>query len=424
MAQAGEAPSAGPGRSPSPSSSPSPSPPPPPGSPPGPSALPTVLMWVRAWVRPVPAALSPDPGEPDRPLPLRLQLSVDPDGAPDPGRFRLALRRPGPGPRPELEWPLESLTYTARGPREHVLQPPGPLGPLSVTFAEAQEAQRWWTVVSSSAREARRAAADAPPPAAPEADSPWTPGDLAERGGGPSPGEEGGPGGRAEGPGGDPAPPAAAEKLAAELARAIARGDEGAAVRAAAALAQRHVPLCVRLRETCFPAGTISLQVGVEDASSSAHITLSVHAHDTVATLQQQVFEEYGFPPRVQRWVIGRCLCVAERSLGSYGVRRDGDQAFLYLLSNPEAGSAPHPGPAADPSPAPLPAGPGGSSWGPDGSGPPGGKMAIEEISRLLSRELRLPGGFAPTAPSQTLGPRPISSGSLDDFIHLSSEFC
>lgn len=51
--------------------------------------------------------------------------------------------------------------------------------------------------------------------------------------------------------------------------------------------------------------------------------------------LWPQVFSEFGFPPAVQRWVIGQCLCVPERSLASYGVRRDGDPAFLYLLSAP-----------------------------------------------------------------------------------------
>ncbi|MEQ2212974.1 RanBP-type and C3HC4-type zinc finger-containing protein 1, partial [Xenoophorus captivus] len=45
------------------------------------------------------------------------------------------------------------------------------------------------------------------------------------------------------------------------------------------------------------------------------------------------MFLEYGFHPRVQRWVIGQCLCAELRSLASYGVRQDGDTAFLYLLS-------------------------------------------------------------------------------------------
>lgn len=46
-----------------------------------------------------------------------------------------------------------------------------------------------------------------------------------------------------------------------------------------------------------------------------------------------QVFQDYGFHPLVQRWIIGQCLCVDERTVSSYGIRRDGDTAFLYLLS-------------------------------------------------------------------------------------------
>uniref|UniRef100_A0A8C8B6J4 RanBP-type and C3HC4-type zinc finger-containing protein 1 n=1 Tax=Otus sunia TaxID=257818 RepID=A0A8C8B6J4_9STRI len=76
-----------------------------------------------------------------------------------------------------------------------------------------------------------------------------------------------------------------------------------------------------------------SMKVGVEDATSSASITLRVRAHTTIATLKQQVFQDYGFHPLVQRWIIGQCLCVDERTVSSYGIRRDGDVAFLYLLS-------------------------------------------------------------------------------------------
>lgn len=53
--------------------------------------------------------------------------------------------------------------------------------------------------------------------------------------------------------------------------------------------------------------------------------------------LPPQMFLEYGFHPRVQRWVIGQCLCTDQRSLASYGVRQDGDTAFLYLLSARQA---------------------------------------------------------------------------------------
>lgn len=124
-------------------------------------------------------------------------------------------------------------------------------------------------------------------------------------------------------------------ELAGRLARAIEGGDEKGAAQAAAVLAQHHVALNVQLQEACFPPGPIRLQVTVEDAASSAHVSLQVHPHCTIAALQEQVLKELGFPPAVQRWVIGRCLCAPEYSLASYGVRQDGDPAFLYLLSAP-----------------------------------------------------------------------------------------
>lgn len=51
-----------------------------------------------------------------------------------------------------------------------------------------------------------------------------------------------------------------------------------------------------------------------------------------------QVFQDYKFHPSVQRWIIGQCLCVDERTVSSYGIRKDGDTAFLYLLSVKQAG--------------------------------------------------------------------------------------
>lgn len=53
--------------------------------------------------------------------------------------------------------------------------------------------------------------------------------------------------------------------------------------------------------------------------------------------LPSKVFTDYGFHPRVQRWVIGQSLCSDHRSLASYGVQRDGDTAFLYLVSARQA---------------------------------------------------------------------------------------
>ncbi|NXT59042.1 HOIL1 protein, partial [Pluvianellus socialis] len=58
-----------------------------------------------------------------------------------------------------------------------------------------------------------------------------------------------------------------------------------------------------------------SMNVGVEDATSSTSITVRVRAHTTIATLKQQIFQDYGFHPLVQRWIIGQCLCVDERTV-------------------------------------------------------------------------------------------------------------
>ncbi|XP_020850909.1 sharpin [Phascolarctos cinereus] len=371
----------------------------------------------------------------------RLQLSAE---ASRPGHFRLELQGSGSPPGEGFQWPLESVACTSRSPCELELQPPkegsGP-GVLTLCFRDTQDAQRW-SALLERARDpalggsavASPASAPAPgilppsistPPPASEAESLWSPQDFSEK-----------------------------EELANRLTQAICGGDEQGAAQAAAALAQRQVPLSILLQESCFPSGPIRVQVTVEDAASSAHISLRVHPHSTIAALQEQVFKEYGFPPRVQRWVIGRCLCVPERSLASYGVQRDGDPAFLYLLSGP----------------------PGPHSARPPGRGLEASKKSNGEISSLLAQQPGLPQASspAPTNPSGCLqvgwscpsctfinvpgrpgcemcsteqpvfrSPQPEASaqqppkitrrgedvtippsiGSLDAFLHLSSEF-
>ncbi|NXC09770.1 HOIL1 protein, partial [Orthonyx spaldingii] len=59
-----------------------------------------------------------------------------------------------------------------------------------------------------------------------------------------------------------------------------------------------------------------SMPVVVEDATSSASITLRVRPQVTIGTLKEQVFREYGFHPLAQRWIIGQSLCSDGRSLG------------------------------------------------------------------------------------------------------------
>ncbi|XP_023603658.1 sharpin isoform X2 [Myotis lucifugus] len=240
----------------------------------------TVLLTVHAAVRPLAAG-------PDAEAQLRrLQLSADPER---PGRFRLELLGAGPG-AVGLEWPLESVSYTVRGPSQHELQPPpGGPGALSLRFLNPQEAQRWAALVRGATAEGHNGSDTLPPALGPET-CPVSP----------------------------PSPPEA-HTLKAPKMDGPSSGD----------LMEKGTP------SFSEPKFWPSLQVTVEDASSSAHVSLQVHPHCTISALQEQVFSKFGFPPAVQRWVIGKCLCVPERSLASYGVWQDRDPAFLYLLSAP-----------------------------------------------------------------------------------------
>ncbi|XP_025943920.1 sharpin [Apteryx mantelli] len=184
-------------------------------------------------------------------------------------------------------------------------------------FEEEREAQKWWTVMSSSLREVQKAS-DSSSMLASQTPS------LPMAVGGTSAAE-------------DPEESLFSEltkkeDLALQLAQAIEFGEEEVASQCAVALARQQASLNILLKESNYPTDEISMKVVVEDATSSASIVIRVHAHTTIATLKQQVFQDYGFHPLVQRWIIGQCLCVDERTVSSYGIRRDGDTAFLYLL--------------------------------------------------------------------------------------------
>lgn len=249
---------------------------------------------------------------------LRLQLSMDPGRA---GEFRLALRdTSGRSSVFIAEFDLRSVHYEVKSSRCHEMRLAAPPhDSIRFNFRCDREAEEWATVVMSSLREAHRVAnihesLIKPSGGAAAASSsgpllePW-----------------------------NSAPLPLSEELCLELARAVEAGDVAAASQHAAALARQKAALTVRLSETNYASGEISLSVVVEDVSSSCCVTVKVFPYMTVAALKQQVFLEYGFHPRVQRWVIGRCLCTEPRSLASYGVQRDGDTAYLYLISARQA---------------------------------------------------------------------------------------
>ncbi|XP_040552088.1 sharpin isoform X2 [Gallus gallus] len=284
-----------------------------PAAAPAPPPPPTVLMAVRVGV-PQPPRVPPPPA-----AALRLQLSVEPA----PGgqrRFRLGLRQEeAAGGASIAEYDLKDISYTVKTPTCHELLVLGSLDePMVFSFEEEREAQKWWTIVSSSLREAQKASSGSAVPTSHTSSPVTTAGaGAADR---------------------DAEDALAAElsnkeDLALQLALAIQHGDEEAATRCAVALARQQATLSILLKESNYPEDEICMNVGVEDATSSASITLLVQPHTTIAALKQQVFQDYGFHPLVQRWIIGQCLCVDERTVWSYGVRRDGDPAFLYLLS-------------------------------------------------------------------------------------------
>ncbi|XP_023651887.2 ranBP-type and C3HC4-type zinc finger-containing protein 1 [Paramormyrops kingsleyae] len=240
---------------------------------------------------------------------LRLQLSMDPGRA---GQFRLALKGAGGAGRSAsvAEFDLRSVRYEVKSPCCHELNlvtPPNDR--ISFTFRCEREAQEWATVVMSSLREAHRVANSAPLPP-----------------------DEGLPQQQPDQQRGLLSVPRI-EELCEGLLRAVEMGDSQAASQCAINLARHKVALKIQPTEKTYPNTEISLAVGVEDAASSCCVTVKVFPHMTIASLKQQVFLEYGFHPRVQRWVIGQCLCTEPRSLASYGIQKDGDTAFLYLLS-------------------------------------------------------------------------------------------
>ncbi|XP_032813611.2 ranBP-type and C3HC4-type zinc finger-containing protein 1 isoform X1 [Petromyzon marinus] len=128
------------------------------------------------------------------------------------------------------------------------------------------------------------------------------------------------------------------ELLSVQLGRAIHAGDVAAAQQLAARLAECRSPLLVQLKTPGQSSSSFRIKVQVEDTTSSVGpIYVKVSSHMTVDTLKQQIFRHYDIHPKVQRWVINQRLAEDSKSLHSYGLQREGDEAFLYLVSAQQA---------------------------------------------------------------------------------------
>lgn len=262
----------------------------------------TVLMSVRvsvchSGIRPL---CLPGAGDES----LRLQLGMDPGKF---GEFRLSLQESsGTGRSLTIAmFDLRAVNYEVKSPKCHELSLRAPPHDrISFNFRCEQEAQKWATVLLSSLREAHRVV--------PQDSAEDVLQDLAQS---------------------HATVLQQTEDACIELTRAIEAGDLQAASAFAATLARQHATVKIQPSARDQEDKEINLTVVVEDSTSSCCVTVKVFPHMTTATLKHQVFLEYGFHPKVQRWVIGQCLCTDQRSLASYGVRQDGDTAFLYLLS-------------------------------------------------------------------------------------------
>ncbi|XP_069771235.1 ranBP-type and C3HC4-type zinc finger-containing protein 1 isoform X2 [Narcine bancroftii] len=249
----------------------------------------------------------------------RLLLSME-----RPGEFRLGVRHSGRSGF-LYEFNLKDIIYEFKSMTCHGISTRSqPTEQLLYYFDDEEEAQRWSTIMNSSLREIEKAN----PTVGVQKHSPslQTAAKASAKMG-------------EDIPRVNPDVPksvmdlAQTENLILLLARAIETGDSTLASECAVTLAQEKAGLGISLKEVSYPSQQISLRVGVEDATSSASVVVKVFPYATVSTLKQQVFRDFGFHPSVQRWIIGQCLGADHRTLGSYGVRRDGDSAFLYLLS-------------------------------------------------------------------------------------------
>jgi hypothetical protein len=51
-----------------------------------------------------------------------------------------------------------------------------------------------------------------------------------------------------------------------------------------------------------------------------------------------QVAERYGFPPKVQKWIIGKKMAQPSSTLANFNISKEGFTAFLYLVSGKSVG--------------------------------------------------------------------------------------
>ncbi|XP_051887179.1 ranBP-type and C3HC4-type zinc finger-containing protein 1-like [Pristis pectinata] len=129
-----------------------------------------------------------------------------------------------------------------------------------------------------------------------------------------------------------------AETVAKELSRAVEQGDKETAIECAGILAEQRVPVNVQLKDSAYHQQEIRLRVGVEDSRTSGiTITMKVFPYTTIATLKTKMHKDYSFHPKLQQWIIAQRLAKDHETLFFHGIRKDGDTAYMYLLTAKQA---------------------------------------------------------------------------------------
>ncbi|CAL8339319.1 unnamed protein product [Lota lota] len=125
------------------------------------------------------------------------------------------------------------------------------------------------------------------------------------------------------------------EELANALGEAIGNGEKDEATRLSQRLSELAVVVKVTVDTRAYPSDSIKLKVGVEDGQSQMGIpvTVEVSTDMTIADLKDKFSQNFGFHATLQRWIIGKRLARDSETLYSHGIRKSGDQAFLFILS-------------------------------------------------------------------------------------------
>lgn len=128
------------------------------------------------------------------------------------------------------------------------------------------------------------------------------------------------------------------------LQTAIESGDVALAAQWASNLARRKIKLNIDIDPEEKKKGEEEIRVNIHIENKELAlgcVQLNVKPSFTIATLKLTVLTIYGFPPDIQKWIIGQQIANDESTLAQCGVSNSGASLFLYLVSAQSVGLTP-----------------------------------------------------------------------------------